>query len=41
MRIRSYVDTQVAKKMLEDHVEVETKMLRHIEEEMEKTDDEL
>ncbi len=40
MRIRSYVDTQAAKKILEDHVEVETKMLRHIQEEMKKTDDE-
>lgn len=40
MRIRSYVDTQAAKKMLEDHVEVETKMLKHIEEEMKTTNDE-
>jgi len=39
-KIRSYVDTQAAKKMLETHVEVETKMLRHVEEEIRKTDDE-
>ncbi len=39
-KIRSYVDAQVAKKMLEDHVKVETKMLRHVEEEIKKTDDE-
>lgn len=39
-KIHSYVDTVVAKKMLEDHVEVETNMLRHVEEEMKRTDDE-
>lgn len=38
-KITSYVDTLVAKRMLEDHVEVETKMLKHVEEEMEKTKD--
>lgn len=39
-KIHSYVDTVVAKKMLEDHVEVETNMLRHVEEEMKSTSDE-
>ncbi len=34
-----YVDALVAKKMLEDHVKVETKMLEHVEKEMKKTDD--
>ena len=38
-KIHSYVDVIVAKKMLEDHVKVETKMLRHVEEEMKRTDD--
>lgn len=38
-KIHSFVDTLVAKKMLEDHVEVETKMLKIVEEEMEKTKD--
>jgi rubrerythrin len=38
-KIHSYVDTLVAKKMLEGHVEVETNMLKHVEEEMEKTKD--
>jgi len=40
MKIHSYVDAQVAKKMLENHVQVETKMLKHVEEEIRKTDDE-
>jgi len=40
VKIRSYVDALVAKKMLEDHVEIETDMLRHVEEEMKRTDDE-
>jgi rubrerythrin len=39
VKIHSYVDTIVAKKMLEEHVGVETKMLKHVEEEMEKTED--
>jgi len=39
-KIRSYVDAVAAKKMLEDHVKVEMSMLKHVEEEMEKTDDE-
>ncbi len=39
-KIHSYVDAQAAKKMLENHVEVETKMLKHVEEEIKKTDDE-
>lgn len=34
-----YVDALVAKKMLEGHVKVETKMLEHVEKEMKKTDD--
>jgi rubrerythrin len=38
-KIHSYVDTLVAKEMLEGHVEVETNMLKHVEEEMEKTKD--
>ena len=38
-KIHSYVDTFVAKKMLEDHVKTETNMLRHVEEEMKRTDD--
>lgn len=38
-KIHSYVDTLVAKKMLEDHVKVEAKMLKLVEEEMEKTKD--
>lgn len=38
-RIRSYVDAVAAKKMLEEHVEIETNMLKHVEEEMEKTKD--
>jgi len=38
-KIHSYVDTIVAKRMLEDHVETETKMLEHVEEEIKKTDD--
>ncbi len=39
-KIHSYVDSLVAKKMLEDHVVIETSMLRHVEKEIEKTDDE-
>ena len=39
IKIRSYVDTFVAKKMLEDHVKTETKMLKHVEEEIKRTDD--
>ncbi|MFB0523377.1 MAG: ferritin family protein [Candidatus Bathyarchaeia archaeon] len=39
-KIDSYVDTLVVKKMLEDHVKVETDMLKHVEKEMKKTDDE-
>ena len=35
-----YVDALVAKKTLENHVEVEMKMLKHVEEEIKKTDDE-
>jgi hypothetical protein len=38
-KIHSYVDTLVAKKMLEDHQAVEMQMLQHVEEEMRKTDD--
>jgi len=38
-KIHSYVDALVAKKMLEDHVKVETKMLKHVKEEIERTDD--
>lgn len=38
-KIHSYVDTVVAKKMLQDHVEVETNMLNRVEEEMKKTTD--
>ena len=38
-KIDSYVDTLVAKKMLEDHVMVETNMLKQVEEEMKKTED--
>jgi len=39
-KIDSYVDTLVVKKMLEDHVKVEMDMLKHVEKEMKKTDDE-
>ncbi|UCF59290.1 MAG: hypothetical protein JSV15_02450 [Candidatus Bathyarchaeota archaeon] len=39
-KIDSYVDTLVVKKMLKDHVETETKMMRHVEDEIKKTDDE-
>jgi len=39
-KIDSYVETVVVKKMLEDHVKVETEMLKHVEKEMKKTDDE-
>ncbi len=35
-----YVDALVAKKTLENHVKVEMKMLKHVEEEIKKTDDE-
>ena len=38
-KIQSYVDALVAKKMLEDHVKVETNMLEHVKEEIERTDD--
>ena len=38
-KIHSYVDALVAKKMLEDHVAIETNMLRHVEKEIKKTDD--
>lgn len=38
-KIQSFVDALVAKKMLEDHVKVETSMLKHVKEEMERTDD--
>jgi len=38
-KIQSFVDALVAKKMLEDHVKVETSMLKHMKEEMERTDD--
>jgi bacterioferritin (cytochrome b1) len=38
-KIHSYVDTVVARKMLKDHVEVETNMLKRVEEEMKKTTD--
>ena len=38
-KIHSYVDALVAKKMLEDHVKIETQMLKHVEEEMRSTDD--
>ena len=34
-----YVDALVVKRMLEDHVKVETKMLEHVKKEMKKTDD--
>lgn len=37
--IQSYIDATAAKKMLEDHVKTETKMLKHVEEEMKKTND--
>lgn len=39
-KTHSYVDSLVAKRMLEDHVKIETNMLRHVEEEIERTDDE-
>lgn len=39
-KIHSYVDTLVAKRMLEDHVKIETNMLKHVEEEIKETDDE-
>ena len=39
-KIDSYVETLVVKKMLEDHVKVETDMLKHVEKEMKETDDE-
>ncbi len=38
-RIHSYVDALVAKRMLEGHVKVETAMLKRVEEEIKKTDD--
>ena len=38
-KIHSYVDALVAKKMLEDHVEVETNMLKLVEKEIKETDD--
>lgn len=40
LETRDYIDALVAKKMLENHVKVETKMLKHVEEQMKKTDDE-
>ncbi|UCG45583.1 MAG: hypothetical protein JSV58_02020, partial [Candidatus Bathyarchaeota archaeon] len=33
-KIHSYVDALVAKRMLEDHLKVETKMLKHVEDEI-------
>ena len=38
-KLRSYVDAFVTRKMLEDHVKVETNMLRHVEKEIKRTDD--
>ena len=38
-RIHSYIDAVVAKKMLEDHIKVETDMLKRVEEEIKGTDD--
>jgi bacterioferritin (cytochrome b1) len=38
-RIHSYVDAVVARKMLEDHIKVETDMLKRVEEEIKGTDD--
>ena len=38
-KIHSYVDALVAKKMLEDHVAVETNMLKLVEKEIKETDD--
>ncbi len=38
-RIHSYVDAVVAKRMLKDHVKVETDMLKRVEEEIKGTDD--
>ena len=38
-RIHSYVDAVVAKKMLEDHIKVETDMLKRVQEEIKGTDD--
>ncbi|UCC33180.1 MAG: hypothetical protein JSW53_05245 [Candidatus Bathyarchaeota archaeon] len=38
-KIHSYVDAIAARKMLEDHVKVETNMLKHVEEEMKKAED--
>ncbi|UCE44117.1 MAG: hypothetical protein JSV57_01085 [Candidatus Bathyarchaeota archaeon] len=38
-KIHSYVDAVAAKRMLEDHVKVETNMLKHVEEEMKKAED--
>lgn len=35
-----YIDALVARKMLENHVKVETKMLKHVKQEIGKTDDE-
>ncbi len=35
-----YVDALVAKRTLENHVKVETKMLKHVKEQIRKTDDE-
>ncbi|UCG44592.1 MAG: hypothetical protein JSV58_04080 [Candidatus Bathyarchaeota archaeon] len=39
-KIHSYVDALVAKRMLEDHLKVETKMLKHVEDEIKGTKDE-
>ena len=39
-KVSSYIDPIVAKRMLEDHIAVETNMLKHVEEEIRKTDDE-
>ncbi|MDH5794242.1 MAG: hypothetical protein OEZ18_06755 [Candidatus Bathyarchaeota archaeon] len=38
-KLHSYVDALVARKMLEDHIKVETNMLRHVEKEIKRTDD--
>ena len=38
-KIHSYVDAFAARKMLKDHVKIETNMLKYVEEEMRRTDD--
>ena len=38
-KLHSYVSAVVARKMMEEHVQIETNMLRHVEKEIKRTDD--